>query len=176
MIEIWKDIKGFEGDYKISNKGVVMSVNFRRGGISKVLKCDDSARYSRVTLRLGGLPHRFFVHRLVALHFLKTSNKPHVNHIDGDKFNNVYINLEWCTQSENMIHAVKTGLFVPREGALHHNIKPVVMIDKVSKYVIKEFLSISEAAKYSNVSTSAIQHCVSKLTKTSAGYIWEYAK
>jgi hypothetical protein len=54
----------------------------------------------------------------VAEHFLEEPNEfqTDINHIDGNKQNNTVSNLEWCTRSENMKHAIKTGLFYPRTG------------------------------------------------------------
>ena len=60
------------------------------------------------------------VHRLVAKYFVdNVDNKPIVNHIDGDKTNNNYKNLEWCTQSENVKAAFDTGLNTPKKGTLN---------------------------------------------------------
>ena len=62
----------------------------------------------------------FKVHRLVAKYFVdNVDNKPIVNHIDGDKTNNNYKNLEWCTQSENVKAAFDTGLNTPKKGTLN---------------------------------------------------------
>ena len=72
----------------------------------------NSCGYCRVVLkRKGKKISRPLVHRLVAISFIKNpKNKPHVNHIDGDKTNNLVENLEWVTRSENEIHKLKHGL------------------------------------------------------------------
>lgn len=67
--------------------------------------------YRRVTLHVLGKRRRFLVHRLVALAWLPNPNAlPFVNHKDGDKANNAWTNLEWCTQGDNERHAWRTGL------------------------------------------------------------------
>lgn len=67
--------------------------------------------YLRVELWDAGAGRKYSVHRLVALAFIPNpERKPQVNHIDGDKANNAVENLEWATQSENQIHAYRTGL------------------------------------------------------------------
>lgn len=103
MTEIYKDVHGYEGLYLVSNYGNVKGT--KRGN---VLKTDDTSGYSRVTLSKDGKTTRFLVHRLVAYAFIPhNTDKPHVNHLDNDPLNNHVNNLEWCTHSENMIHAHK---------------------------------------------------------------------
>ena len=103
--EIWKDISGFEGMYKISNLGNIKS--FKRK-ITKILKhATDTAGYKYVCLS----GKNYSIHRLVACYFIPNpENKPEVNHKDGDKANYSIDNLDWNTVSENQIHAYKTGL------------------------------------------------------------------
>lgn len=120
MNEIWKDIKGYEGLYKVSNHGRVraMKKTVKTNGVVRVLKekilkfsiC--RLGYSKHVLYKGkGTRKEFKTHRLVAIAFIKNpKNKPCVNHKDGDKENNYFWNLEWCTRSENSIHAYENGL------------------------------------------------------------------
>lgn len=72
--------------------------------------------------KLDGSKRTFRVHRLVMMAFnpVKNMNELEVNHIDGNKKNNKLENLEWCTASENQIHAFKTGLNKPRKGEESH--------------------------------------------------------
>ena len=106
--EIWKDIKGYEGLYQVSNKGRVKS--FHRKKI-KLLKRHDFRNYYAVRLYKDGIIENFLVHRLVAEFFIPNpQNKPQVNHKDGNKLNNCVENLEWVTIQENLLHAVKIGL------------------------------------------------------------------
>lgn len=104
--EIWKDIKGYEGKYQVSNKGRVKSfLQFESGRILHPAK--ERHDYLRVTLQ--GKPAK--VHRLVAMHFIENPNNlPHVNHKDADKSNNSAENLEWVTHQQNMAHALENNL------------------------------------------------------------------
>ena len=104
--EMWKDIKGYEGLYKISSKGKVFSI--RRNKNIKPYKVSNG--YLAIELN-NGKPKKFLIHRLVALEFIENKlNKKEVNHIDGDKLNNDVSNLEWCSSKENSIHAIKNNL------------------------------------------------------------------
>jgi NUMOD4 motif-containing protein/HNH endonuclease len=98
MIEIWKDISGYENNYAVSNMGFVK--NLFSG---KILRSEaPSADYNRIGLFDNGIPKFFAVHRLVAIHFVANpENKPVVHHIDEDKWNNIFTNLKWATHKEN---------------------------------------------------------------------------
>lgn len=116
-MEIWKDIKGYEGKYQVSNLGNVKSlkrfVNHWQGGLrlvnERLLKSFIKQGYMYVDL---GNRKQCRIHRLVAEAFItNVDNKPEVNHEDGNKLNNHVSNLEWATHSENMKHSYKTGLW-----------------------------------------------------------------
>jgi hypothetical protein len=107
-MENWKDIKGYEGKYQVSDLGNIKSL-FRYKITLKQKICKTG--YLSVALYLNKKPKWFLTHRLVAQNFiLNPENKPEVNHKDGVKSNNVVYNLEWTTKSENGLHAVDIGL------------------------------------------------------------------
>lgn len=126
-MEEWKDIEGYEGMYKISNLGVVKSLDrwvYGRGRKKKqlrhgILMKPKTDRYGYLSIQLIRENNRqhITVHRLVALAFIKNSeNKPQVNHIGKDengkinKKDNRAVSLEWATAKENVDHAYKNGL------------------------------------------------------------------
>ena len=118
--EIWKPIKNYETKYLVSNLGRVKGLDRTKIGKSgkvypvkgKVLSTGGKSKtYSQVILHNESERSYPLIHRLVAEAFIPNpENKPQVNHIDGDKRNNIYNNLEWATGSENQLHAYKTGL------------------------------------------------------------------
>lgn len=98
----------------------------------------------------------FRVHRLVAIHFIPNPyNKPTVNHIDGDKLNNHYSNLEWSTFSENTKHAFDNGLAKNDKGFDDSQSISVVYIDK-DLNVLNIYGSISEASRELKIGKSNI--------------------
>lgn len=126
-VEVWKDIEGYEGFYQVSDKSRVKSLERARlgnfGSVTKVkeriLKYSISNNgYFRVELNKNCSARKFLIHRLVALCFCKNDNpinKNVINHIDGNKENNKANNLEWCSQSHNVLESLRLGLAKPSE-------------------------------------------------------------
>ena len=121
--EVWKDVpfQGFEGRYAVSNLGRVMSYRTKRRTYPIILKNKITKDGYYETALVGDNQKYKYIrtHRLVALAFVPNPfNKPEVNHIDGNKLNNRYDNLEWVTSSENQIHAYRIGLQTVSGGAV----------------------------------------------------------
>lgn len=108
-MEIFKDIKNYEGLYKISNTGKVYSFVTNKT-LKPYKQVTRNTTYDRVYLVKNKVKVRYLIHRLVAEAFIDNpDNKPCVNHIDNNGSNNNVDNLEWCTYSENLLHAQKQG-------------------------------------------------------------------
>lgn len=121
--ETWKEYP-LNSNYLVSDLGNVFSKKSR-----KILKVDYSENYSksypRVTLYNKGIRERKSVHRMVAETFIPNDNKhfTQVNHIDGDKRNPCMLNLEWCSQEQNMQHAVANGLHKSKRSKIKATIR-----------------------------------------------------
>lgn len=103
--EEWKPVVGFEKLYEVSNLGNIRNT---RGKVLKVHA--QNSGYFQVTFYDKG-KKKMLVHRVVSQAWISNiESKPYVNHLDGDKANNSVDNLEWCTNSENILHARSTGL------------------------------------------------------------------
>ena len=110
-MEIWKDIKGYEGKYQISNKGRVKSLGNNKTKKEKIRDGKiDNRGYKRISLCKNGKEKKYSIHRLVAQAFLPNpDNLPVVNHKDENKLNNNVENLEWCTQEYNVNYSGSNG-------------------------------------------------------------------
>jgi hypothetical protein len=158
-MEIWKDIQGYEGLYKISNIGRVKSL---KGSIEKLISISvKETGYHRVTLIKDSICKRKYVHVLVAKAFIGKSNLE-VNHINGVKSDNRVDNLEWVTKSENIKHAYKIGLKIKYNGSLNGN--SVLTSDQVKEIKYEtDHLSqrqISKIYKIAQTTVSAIKRGV----------------
>lgn len=100
--EIWKDIKGYEGKYQVSNKGRIKS----KRGILKGHKCTKG--YLQISLWPLKRPYNRYIHRIVAESFIENPlNLPQVNHKNENKLDNTVENLEWCDCKYNCNYGTK---------------------------------------------------------------------
>ena len=133
--EIWKEVVGYGGRYKVSNFGRVIS---NWGGWKEKIPTKSPAGYFYVTIyfKKEGKHKRIAVHRLVAHAFLTpVDGKNCVNHKDGNKQNNAVENLEWCTVQENTIHATRVlGTNKAPEGYKKGRKVPEAEIKKRKEY------------------------------------------
>lgn len=153
QVEIWKDIPGYEGYYQASNLGNVRSLFFFNNYYKiripreKVL-VQTGFPYKFVTLCKDHKRMQLTVHRLIAKTFLDNKdNLPVVNHKDCNKYNNCVDNLEWCTKSQNELHAYANGKITA-------NSKGVLLLDNDN--VIKEWTSTNKCSVDMNISREMV--------------------
>lgn len=170
MIEQWKDIKGYEGLYQISNTDKVKALkrttymlinNCYRTYKEKVLKHNIANGYLTVLLYKNKIASRKSIHVLKAIAFIPNPDKlPEVNHIDNDPLNNDLKNLEWCTHVHNINHKVIQGR--QAKGETHGMVK--LNEKKIKKIRSLKGFTQRELAKKFNVYESTIQKIINKRT------------
>lgn len=167
MTEIWKDIPGYEGHYKVSNLGRVKSIKYNKEKILTPYKEVKRFGYLSVYLRTPGNKKTMKVHRLVALAFIPNPNNlPEINHRDENKENNCVDNLEWCTSKYNANYGTKLTRLSKILGM------------KVAQYskngeLINTFDSQQEAASKTRCIQTCISDCINGKIKTHRGFIWK---
>ena len=163
MTEIIKDIKGFEGRYTISNLGIV------RSKLTNLVMKQNITKfgYARINLRKAKSREykSYFVHRLVASHFLDNKNNlPEVNHIDCNRLNNRVSNLEWVSKEDNIRHsfiygsASHKGLRNPNAKLNEDDINAIKALHKTNKFYN------TQIAKIFKVSSSTIDNIINNVT------------
>lgn len=191
MEEIWKDIKGYEGLYQVSNLGRVKSLkrvilrNNQHGKYfvekeEKILKQFIQKKgYLRISLSQNGESKFLQVHRLVAQAFINNpDNKETVNHINGIKTDNSVKNLEWCTNAENLQHSYMIGLRKSNDDILRKNREKQMV--KINQYTldgkfIKKWESLNSIQRELGYPYGNIARCCNGVYKKSHGYKWKFA-
>ena len=179
-MEKWRDIAGYDGLYQVSSEGRI-----RRDGRIRKLSIDRGG-YCNVSLSRHSVQRTLKVHRLVAVAFIPNpEGKKTVNHKDGNKKNNRVDNLEWATQSENIIHANKTGLRAVTDAqreAARATGKRTCQTNRRRKAVFcvkdgirQEFESAHAGARYVSGGPSPIVACCKGKKKTYKGFEWGYS-
>ena len=185
MKEVWKDIRGFEGIYKISNFGRIKSFKRVEDGYILSNKNSKNGYLSVVLINTNNKKIRYTrIHRLVAEAFIPNpENKREVNHIDGNKQNNLISNLQWATSSENIRHAIKLNpnmIYGMNQYNKEMRPNPIYQYSLDGKF-LREYINSAEASKSTGVCRRNILQVASrdeykpgKTRKQAGGYIWTF--
>lgn len=182
MIEIWRDIKDYEGLYQVSNWGRVKSLNYHRTGREELIQPVIVKCYLQVCLYKDGKPKRFLIHRLVASAFLENpENLPQVNHKDEDKTNNFVGtqeneykdgNLEWCSNEYNTNYGTRNERVSKKMINNEKLSKPVFQFTKTGDF-IREWESTMECGR-NGFDQGHVAACCRGEQKSHKGFIWKY--
>ena len=190
IMEIWKDVVGYEGLYQVSNQGNVRSKDrniVKSDG--KILFCKGKNlkpyihvnKYYVLNLRNGKdkKNHLLKVHRLVAQAFIPNPyNLPFINHKDENGLNNNVENLEWCDNRYSVLYGngrqKRINTINRRYGGWHCR-KPIARCN-LDGSILSVYESIKDAAKALHTSASMIIKCAKGKIDSYKGFIWKYMR
>jgi hypothetical protein len=162
-LEIWMPVVGYEGLYEVSDHGAIRSLsrvserNSRWGRYERTITGKTMALmtspngYQQIALYNDGKMKRFNVHRVVMAAFVGPNALP-INHIDGDKLNNVLSNLEYCTHKENTHHMIH----VLGKGQRGEQVSNARLNEEAVRDIRKELLTVQQYAEKYSVTRQAI--------------------
>jgi len=169
-MEVWMDVPGYEGLYRVSNMGRVL-------GLRKNTMLKPQSRrhgYLCVWLYKDGKTEQMSVHRLVASVFCpKPYGHDEVNHINEDKTDNRAENLEWCTHFENSIAGTRSKR-ISKANTNGKRSKRIVQLSMSGDF-IAEFPSLAEAQRQLGYAAGNILRCIQGKYAHAYGYMWQYA-
>lgn len=183
MNEIWKDIKGYEGHYQISNLGRVKSLprkykwgNGYKETQEKILSTSKRNNgYLCVSLCIDSKKKTHSLHKLVALTFIPNPNSyPCINHKDENKTNNKADNLEWCDSRYNNNYG-EHNLKVSQSNKNHKSKSKTVYQYDLEGNLIKIWESTAECGR-NGFNFGAVANCCRGIKKTYKNYKWSYRK
>lgn len=174
-IEIWKDIKGYEGLYQVSNLGRVKSCERYKKGNNCITKVNERIKkpsvkngYYFIVLYKDNKGENCYIHRLVASAFIDNpDNLPLVNHKDEIKTNNMVDNLEWCDRVYNNNYGTRN------ERVATALSKPIYSVD-ITTNEITFYQSINDASRITGGNIGNISSCLKGKYKSAGGYKWYY--
>lgn len=167
MKEIWKDIKGYEGLYQVSNLGRIKNIKFKTQRILKQRQLADG--HFTIGLCKNSAIKRHLVHRLVAISFIPNPNSlPIINHKDEDPTNNCVDNLEWCTNKYNSNYGTKNKRI--SESLKGKNWRRKIICVETSEI----FNSSKEINRKYGYHHQTIRYCCKGKFNTAYGYHWQY--
>lgn len=175
--EIWRtavyDGIVYEGLYKVSNLGRILSLNYRNTGKAELMNPSaNTDGYLKVNLSKNKEKKTCKVHRLVAETFIPNpDNLPEVNHIDEDKTNNRVSNLEWKTHRDNCNHATRNerSAKTRTNGKLSKKVLQLTLDGKL----IREWESTNECGR-NGFNQGNVAACCRGERKTHKGFCWKY--
>lgn len=174
MMEVWRDIDGYDGNYQVSNYGNVRSLDrivhgtndyFQKG--KKLAKSNDG-RYDFVKISYNGIRKNQYIHILVATYFVDNPNNYKcINHKDENKRNNRFDNLEWCTKKYNANYGERNSKISKKLSR---------KVARIKNGEIDKIYNSQTEVKKDGFLQSQVSKCCNGLLKTHKGYQWKFIK